>query len=208
MLVRGITTVDFSPPDEIARLIRLAQAGDAAAFGDLYDAHYEKVYRYLYYHLPVHQRDAAEDMVQEVFLKAMDALPSYTFRGVPFAAWLVRIARNHMIDHTRKAAKRDEVPIDDLPIPADDDPEALYGLKASRAELGRALDTLTPEQRDVIVLRIVEDMSIAETAQIMDKTEMAIKAMQARALKALRRALDPVEDGEGVPGQDAVSRAM
>lgn len=200
--------MNSSPPDETARLIRLAQAGDAGAFGDLYDAHYDKVYRYLFYHLPGHQRDLAEDLVQEVFIKAMDALPSYTFRGIPFAAWLVRIARNHLIDQTRRNAKREEVPIDDLPLAGSDDPEAIYQFQASRSELIRALETLTPEQRDVVVLRIVEDMSIAETAQIMDKTEMAIKAMQARALKALRRALEPESVGEAKGGQDAVSRAI
>ncbi len=185
--------MDSSSPDEIARLIQRAQAGDATAFGDLYDTHYDKVYRYLFYHLPAWQRDQAEDLVQEVFLKAMDALPSYTFRGVPFSAWLVRIARNLLIDQSRKQSKREEVPIDDLDLPDASDPEGIYTFKVDRQELARALDSLTAEQREVIVLRIIEDMSIAETAQIMDKTEMAIKAMQARALKALKRALEPAE---------------
>ncbi|HEX9044656.1 MAG TPA: sigma-70 family RNA polymerase sigma factor [Candidatus Limnocylindrales bacterium] len=194
----------------LRELVRRARAGDGDAFGDLYDRYAPRIYRFALVRLG--SPEAAEDLLQEVFLKVVEALPRYEERGTPFAAWLFRIARNGVIDHVRARAGTVAEPLDaalavrdDAPGPAD-----LAELKGDAALLVAALDTLTPEQRDVVVYRFFAGLSPAEIAGVMDRREGTIRALQFRALGALRRHLDRVEadshgrdpDGRDPDGRD------
>jgi RNA polymerase sigma-70 factor (ECF subfamily) len=173
--------------DEESRLVSRAQAGDAEAFSSLYHTYVQPVYRYLL--LRVMNSPLAEDLTAEVFVQAADALPRYSQRGLPFGAWLFRIARGRLIDYYRRTARRpvadlNEDLISDLPDPS----ETAEGVEAARA-LHEALGQLTDEQRDVIQLRFMEERSLEETAQAMNKTVSAVKALQHRALNTLNRLL-------------------
>jgi RNA polymerase sigma-70 factor (ECF subfamily) len=165
--------------------IARARAGDELAFTELYDEYAPRVYRFLL--LRVRQPADAEDLLQRVFLKVIEALPGFQERGVPFGAWLFRIARNASIDFER--ARRATGTLDALV----DEPDALPGPAAlveqavARARVHDALATLTPEQRDVVAYRFLAGLSPAEIGNLMGKREGTIRALQFRALQSLRR---------------------
>lgn len=177
---------------DVQTLVRRAQEQDGQAFSALYELYARKVYAYLYYHLNGHAQEA-EDLTADVFIKVFEKIGSYQFRGVPFTAWLFRIAHNHLIDHVRSCPRQPLVPL-----------EAIAELKetATLQELDRrltieqltsALAQLTSEQRQVVILRFIEGLSIADTAQAMGKTEDAVKKLQARGLASLKRVLEREE---------------
>lgn len=176
-------------PAEDAVLVRRAKDGDAQAFGYLYDRYFERVYRYVYYRM----RDAteAEDVTSDVFFRALRAMPRYEPRQ-PFLAWLYRIARNAVIDRVR--AKKPRVSFEDAlahPDAADQivDPDAVI-LQADRRErLRQAMQNLTGEQQEVVVLRFVEGLSSEEVGTIMGKRAGTVRGLQFRALQALRKHL-------------------
>jgi RNA polymerase sigma-70 factor, ECF subfamily len=165
-------------------LIRRAQTGDLTAIGELYDAHREGVFRYLYYQVgDVH---AAEDLTAEVFENMIRALPRYQQQGVPFAAWLYRIARNSAVDHFRKANMGKVTDLDENVVAGGSSPEAAAEQLLTSSRLAEALQKLNKNQRDVIILRFVIEMPIAEVARVLGKREDAIKGLQRRGLMALR----------------------
>jgi len=164
-------------------LVEAAQQGDVAAFGQLYDRYVDKIYRYLYLHL--RRREEAEDLAEEVFLKALKSLKSFRWQGVPFSAWLFRIARNLLIDHYRKGVA--PVALDEGAPSSSPDVESMVEDRLSIAQVKEAMRELTEAQQQVIALRFGAELSIAETAQIMSKKEGAIKALQHSAVAALRR---------------------
>jgi RNA polymerase sigma-70 factor (ECF subfamily) len=170
-------------------LIRRAQQGDQVALTQLYETHFERIYRYIA--IKIGDRTEAEDMTQQVFLHALKSLSSYREKGMPFSSWLYRIAHNQVVDFFRKRAKHATVPLDEsLPIPATDgDPKILVETKITIEEITIATKKLTPAQREVIALRFASELSITEVAGIMKKSEGAIKALQHSAIAALRRAL-------------------
>jgi RNA polymerase sigma-70 factor, ECF subfamily len=172
----------------IQSLVRQAQAGDSAAFAQLYDLYERKIHSYLRYHLNG-RSELADDLSADVFLKAMEKINSYQFNGVPFSAWLYRIAHNHLIDFVRAQPKKQGVSLDECS--GVDDPTAERALDdtLTHHQLSGALGGLTDEQRRVIVYRFMEDRSIADTARLMAKNEDAIKQLQVRALRNMRRAL-------------------
>jgi RNA polymerase sigma-70 factor (ECF subfamily) len=162
-----------------------ARAGDELAFTELYDEYAPRVYRFLL--LRVREPADAEDLLQRVFLKVIEALPSFQERGLPFGAWLFRIVRNTAIDFER--ARRPTTTLDafverpdDLPGPA-----VLVERALARSRLREALTMLTEEQRDVIVYRFLAGLGPAEIGKLMGKREGTIRALQFRALQALRR---------------------
>jgi RNA polymerase sigma-70 factor (ECF subfamily) len=173
---------------EIQELVARAQGGEGDAFAQLYDLYSKKIHSYLRYHLNG-KVDLAEDLAADVFVKAMEKIGSYQFSGVPFSAWLYRIAHNHLIDYLRALPKKQGVPLDECN--GVDDPSAERALSdtLTQQQLKGALTGLTQEQRQVIVLRFLEDRSIADTARLMSKNEDAIKQLQVRALRNMRRAL-------------------
>jgi RNA polymerase sigma-70 factor (ECF subfamily) len=176
--------------DDVRALVARAQGGDGGAFGELYERFAPEIRRYLL--RQVHgRRETAEDLAEEVFVKALQRLGGYEARGLPFAAWLYRIARNHLIDHLRSTRGRAMASLDAAPdLPAAGAERDLAGV-LDRRELAEALATLSAEQRRVVTLRFLDGLPTAETARVVGKTQDAVKKLQARGLAALRRALGP-----------------
>jgi RNA polymerase sigma-70 factor (ECF subfamily) len=169
-------------------MVARAQGGDTDAFAQLYDLYARKIHSYLRYHLNG-RADLAEDLAADVFMKAMEKLHSYQFSGVPFSAWLYRIAHNHLIDYLRALPKKQGVSLDECSGVDDPSAEQALSKTLTHQEIRGALKGLTLEQRQVIMLRFMEDRSIADTARLMAKNEDAIKQLQVRALRNMRRAL-------------------
>jgi RNA polymerase sigma-70 factor (ECF subfamily) len=167
-------------------LIRRAQQRDQVALTQLYEDNFDRIYRYCA--IKIGDRTEAEDMTQQVFLNAIKSLPSYKFKGMPFSSWLYRIAHNQIVDYLRKKSRRAMVPIDET-VAADDDPREETEIKLQMEELAEATKKLTAAQREVISLRFAAELSIAEVARAMGKSEGAIKALQHSAIAALRRVL-------------------
>jgi len=162
-------------------LIRRAKECDEAAWAEIYERHKQNIYRYIYYR--VSNASLAEDLTQEVFLRALESIDSFAFRGIGLSSWLYRIARNLVIDHYRRQPERAELPLEEgLLAAAEED-------LGRQQELREALDCLTDEQREVVILRFVNGLSTAEVAQVLDKSEGAVKSLQHRALAALGRIL-------------------
>lgn len=165
-----------------------AQEGNSSAFGKLYDHYQPMIYRFVL--IKVSRREEAEDITHQVFLRAWQNIRSYRHRGHPFGSWLYRIARNQIIDHYR--SRRDDLPLETL------DADSLT-LQTSQPDVSLRMDMekvmaavllLKPDYQDTIILRFVEDLSIKETADIMHKTEGAIKLIQHRAIEELKKKLD------------------
>lgn len=173
------------------RLIVAAQKGDEQAFGELYDAFVDKVYRYLAFR--VDNPDTARDLTAEVFLRVVEGLPGYEDRGRTFLAWLYRIAHARLIDYYRQnthAAKH--VSLEDAEFRIGNDTDDMdMGLMASyrQEQVREALRTLTNDQQQVIWLRFMEGHNLEETAMLLGKTVGAIKLLQYRAVQSLSRAL-------------------
>ncbi len=179
--------------EELQLLVRKACQGDGEAFGKLYDIHLDTVYRYVFY--KVSEAAEAEDLTAQIFLKAWEAMPRYQWREIPFSHWLMRLARNAVIDHYRTAKPRGE--LDEGLISGEPDPQGEY-LRGERANgLEAAVRRLPEDQRMVIVLRFIEELDYAEVAEIMGKSQGALRVIQHRALAALRRILEQ-EGKEGV----------
>lgn len=172
-------------PDE--DLVRAAQAGDASSFGQLYERYFDKVYSYLSF--KVGSPTEAEDLAEQVFLKALESLRGYKWTGVPFQAWLFRIAHNLLVDYLRRKGKRPSEPLDEsLPDASPTaDPEQLLSEKLTRQGLIQAVERLTELQKQVIGLKFAGGLSNAEVARMMGKTEGAVKALQHAALQSLQR---------------------
>jgi RNA polymerase sigma-70 factor, ECF subfamily len=171
----------------LERVVERAKNGDAEAFGELFDRFHVPVYRYIASR--VARPSDAEDLTQTVFVKALEALPRYEPRGVPFGGWLFRLARNTVIDFAR--TRRDHVGFEALlERPADDGaPDALAALRQDIAEVRTALARLTEEQRETISLRFFAGLSAREAAIAMGKQEGTIRGLQFRAIATLRRHL-------------------
>lgn len=172
------------------QLIQRARQGDLTALSELYNLHVDRIYKYVWYRTGDDQ--TAEDITAEVFLRAIEGLASYTDQGAPFIAWLYRIAHARIIDLWRGAKRRQTAPLDD-PLLQDvlvETDEAIEIDFLQHRSLGAALRQLTDDQQNVIILKFVEGLSNAEIAQVLEKTEGAVKALQRRALATLARLLD------------------
>lgn len=175
-----------SPPLVVDAVDR-ARAGDPEAFAVLYDTYVDVVYRYVLYR--VGTVALAEDLTSETFLRALRRVGTFTWQGRDFGAWLVTIARNLIADHFKSGRFRLEVTIGDL-VDADraeDGPEDAVLSSLTNTALLEAVKRLSPEQQECIVLRFLQGMSVAETAQIMGKNDGAVKTLQYRAVRALAR---------------------
>jgi len=168
---------------------RVVAVRDARAFGELYDRFVERVYRYLYFRTASHPE--AEDLTEQVFLKAWEAIGRYRWQGRPFLAWLYRLAHNAHIDHVRSQRPTTSLNNEQRPLE--------LASQSASVELGRALDAeviagalaqLTIEQQQVIVMKFIEGLDNEQIAHTMDKREGAIRALQMRALMSLRRVLE------------------
>jgi RNA polymerase sigma-70 factor (ECF subfamily) len=167
-----------------ADLLTRVRAREPAALAELYDRYAPGVYAYLYRRLG--DRPLAEDLTADVFLAALSALEQGRFADVALQAWLYRLAHNRLIDHYRRAQRHPHQPLDEA-APAADDVPALAQQRTQAAWVRRALQSLTPEQQAIIALRFGEGLSAPAIAAALGKTEQAIRALQHRALAALRR---------------------
>jgi RNA polymerase sigma-70 factor (ECF subfamily) len=169
-------------------LVHKARQGDKEAFTELYESHFDKIYRYMV--MKIGNKAEAEDMTQQVFIRAYESIGSYQWQGIPFSAWLFRIAHNQIVDFIRKASKKPTVPLDEsLPIVGDSNPQMEVEVKLNMEQVTMAARQLTKAQREVISLRFAGGLSISEVASAMHKSEGAIKALQHSAILALRKAL-------------------
>jgi len=170
--------------ERVDELIRLAANLDREAFGELYRLYAPRIHRFVAYQ--VNDRVLAEDLTNQVFMRAMKAIGRYQHHSVPqFNAWLFRIARNVVVDHWR--AKRDTVSLDEaLATERGETLDAHFESLSRREELQVAMQKLTEDQREVLVLRFGMGMSHREIAERMGRNEEAIRALQFRAIRSLR----------------------
>jgi RNA polymerase sigma-70 factor (ECF subfamily) len=171
----------------VERLVAEAQRGDAWAFGALFDHYHESVYRYIVSR--VHRPSDAEDLTQLVFVKALEALPRYEARGIPFGGWLFRLARNAVIDFVRTRHEHTELDVIRERMTGDAGPDELATTREQLDAVAEALETLTDEQREAIALRFFAGLSAREAAEAMGKQEGTVRGLQFRAIAALRRQL-------------------
>jgi len=171
-----------------------AQQGDKEAFAQLYEANFDKIYRYVI--LRVGNKAEAEDMTQQVFVRAFESIQSFRWKGIPFSAWLFRIAHNLVVDQIRKKKKRPTVSFDESLAVSDSNPRLEVEKRLDIEQLISATRRLTEAQREVISLRFAGGLSVAEVAGVMGKTGGAVKALQHSAIVALRKVLLVGEDSE------------
>jgi len=171
------------------QLIKRAIKGEASAFGLLYDKYQPQIYRFIY--LKVSHREEAEDLTHQVFLKSWQSIEKFNFQGFPFSSWLYSVARHQVIDYYRtKKTKITFEEVIELETNNDPLPEVIDN-ELNIEKVKSAIACLREEQQDVIILRFIEDLSLQEVASILEKTQGAIKLLQHRAIKNLRKTLNP-----------------
>jgi RNA polymerase sigma-70 factor (ECF subfamily) len=168
-------------------LIRRAQNKDPTAIGVIYERLQGYIFRYLYY--KVGDFHAAEDLTAEVFIRVIKALPRYRQNAVPLRAWVMKIARNLAIDHFRRTGHREPLPLKEELLAGDEHPEKFVERQLTSDALARALEKLTEDQREVIALRFLAEMTILEVSEVLGKNQSAVKALQRRGLRSLNRIL-------------------
>jgi len=170
------------------QLLARARAGDNAAVMEIYESYFDAVYQYI--RLRVDDRMAAEDIASEVFVKLIEALrgrnaPRHSLRG-----WLFVAARNAVIDHYGASKRAPNVELQEwIAAPQDDQPEISFTRTLDSDRVRRAVQTLTPEHQEVLLLRFAQALNLQDTADIMGKSVSAIKSLQFRAVESLRRVL-------------------
>jgi RNA polymerase sigma-70 factor, ECF subfamily len=174
------------------QVIKQVKSGDTDAFGMLYDQYAEVIFRYVYSHLE--NRLDAEDLTEEIFLRAWRALPKYDERGLPFSAFLFRIARNSLIDYYRQ--RKVVQSIDDIEVQSHEaGPEEVVDMQIENNDLRKKIAELREDYRNVIIFRFLSGLSPEETAQVMQRSVGAVRVLQHRALSALK---DLMERGSRV----------
>ena len=176
----------IDPQIEVRALVVRSQKGDANAFGQLYDRFLPEIVRYLTYR--VGDPDTAEDLAQQVFLKAWQAIPRYEERGVPFKAWLYRMAHNLMVDHHR--SRRPTTDLEGIDLPEEPEAEQRVLVQEVHTHLRAAMERLSEDHRQVLVLRFLLEKSAREVGEIMNRKEVTVRGLQMRALQALRREIE------------------
>jgi len=150
----------------------------------LYEEYYDKIARYVYVHIG--NKEEAEDIAGEVFLKALKSLKSYREQGVPMQGWLFRIAHNLTIDYLRKMDKRRTVPIDSVVLRANGNPVDIAEINIDFERVTEAVKQLTTEQREVINLRFFGGLTSKEVGGVLGKSDGAVREMQRAAIEKLR----------------------
>lgn len=164
-------------------IIAKAQAGDKEAMSHLYQTYSEPIFQYISYR--VDSRMLAEDLTAEVFLRMVRSLKQYEDRGLPFGAWLFRIAANLIHEHYRQNKQLPVTLLTEDERSDDTDPFDRLARQEERERLTRALRALPAEYQDILILRFMQNLSHTQVAAILDKSETAVRALQHRALKAL-----------------------
>jgi RNA polymerase sigma-70 factor (ECF subfamily) len=172
-----------------ADLVVRAKAADQQALTTIYERYSPAIYRYIYYR--VGDAEVAEDIRADVFLRMLEGMGRYEDRGWPLSAWLYRIAHDRTIDTLRRRRTRPQLPLETW-SGTTDGPESAVDVQLDREELYRTIDQLTEDQRDVIRMRFLQEMSVQEVATAMGRTEGAVKALQHRGIQALARQLQRI----------------
>jgi RNA polymerase sigma-70 factor (ECF subfamily) len=176
------------PSEQADILVAAARDGDGDAFAQLYRATVPIVYRNMYGRTG--DRAQAEDLVSDAYMRALRSIARFEGGSGDFVAWLLRIARNLFLDHIKSGRVRWEIAVEEMPTsaaPSDPEAEAIAAVQGT--ELRHALARLTADQQEVVYLRFLQGLPIADVAKIMGRAEGAIKALQFRALKTLERIL-------------------
>lgn len=197
---QGLARPEQDPADEAARavedansswaLVEACQGGDAAAFGELYERYHDIVFRYVLFRMG--DRAFAEDVTQETFVRALRRISSVSYQGRDIGAWFVTIARNLIFDYVKSSRYRLEQTtseIADHSPPSTGGPEQQVLDMATNDELLASIAKLNADQRECIQYRFLRGLSVAETAELMDRNEGAVKALQHRAVRRLAQLL-------------------
>jgi RNA polymerase sigma-70 factor, ECF subfamily len=181
------SATDEAEGSRLIALVELARQGDTEAFGLLYDHYHPQVYRFLYYR--VGSQALAEDLTSDTFFRALRSMSSFRWQGKDFGAWLMTIARNLTTDHYKSGKNRLEVTTEDMSPhdSATEGPEAAVMASLTNEVLMEALRKLPVEQQECLVMRFLQGLSIAETAQTMGRSDGAIKQLQLRAVRNLAK---------------------
>ncbi|GAB3264588.1 sigma-70 family RNA polymerase sigma factor [Alteromonas gracilis] len=176
---------DAAERTRLIALVELARDGDAEAFGQLFDHYHSQVFRFLYYRLG--SVPLAEDLCSETFFRALRSMTSFTWQGKDFGAWLMTIARNLTHDHYKSGRTRLEQTTEDLTTldRTTEGPEDEVLAHLTNEALVVAMRELPADQRDCLVMRFLQGLSIAETAEVLDRTAGAVKQLQLRAVRNL-----------------------
>lgn len=172
-------------------IIKRAIKGEASAFGLLYDKYQPQIYRFVY--LKVSHREAAEDLTHQVFLNAWQKIENYKFRGFPFSSWLYSIARNQIIDYYRvqKTNISSEEAIElEVELTVENPIAKNIDNNLDKEKVRRAIKKLKAEHQNVVILRFIEELSVRETAAAIGKTPLAVKLIQHRAVKNLKKIIN------------------
>ena len=180
---------DEAEGTRLIALVELARKGDAEAFGQLYDHYHASVYRFLYYR--VGSVPLAEDLTAETFFRALRSMSSFRWQGKDFGAWLMTIARNLTTDHFKAGRTRLESTTEDMTRldTTTDGPEDAVLASLTNEALLAALSELPTEQRECLVMRFLQCLSIAETAEVLERSAGAVKQLQLRGVRNLARIL-------------------
>lgn len=172
--------------DAEAELVARAQESDRAAWDEIFQRHYQRVYIFVF--ARIGDSMAAEDVTADVFIEAWKGIRRYSYRGVPLLSWLYRIAHNLVADFIRRNKRGKTQRLDDNAANAQHSKDEAENV-ALWQSVSAAFRRLTLEQQQVLISRFIEGLSLAETAEAMGKNENAIKALEFRALKSVRRIL-------------------
>jgi RNA polymerase sigma-70 factor (ECF subfamily) len=177
-----LADLEFNEDETLAR----ASQGDRDAFGLLYEKYIDRIFNYVYYRTGnLHD---AEDLTARVFQRAMNHIENYRDRGVPFSAWLYRIAHNLVANWHRDRSRKQEIPLDEIPSQPTrgDHPERSLVRVQEQDALLTLIRQLPPERQTLLILKFVENLSNAEIGQVMNRSEGAVKSLYHRTLLALR----------------------
>ncbi len=185
-ILKFSTNESLDPLTSELKLISHSQQGDQEAFAHLYDAYLERIYRYVYFR--VADDELAEDITSQVFLKVWEKLDTYQAGQSPFIAWLYRIAHNTVIDYYR--TKKVSIPLDaanPVELSQDDEIDEKLDMQTISQQLREAMQELTDEQQQVLILKFVNGLSTSEIAQQLGKQRGAVRALQMRGLQGLAK---------------------
>ena len=182
---------DTTISSELDKLVDRAIAGDGDAFGRLYDMHVDRVYRHIYYR--VSNNADAEDLTQQVFIRAWRAIGRYKRTASPFLAWLIKISHNLVIDFYRSKKSEVYVNFDSITAEPEVDPAQLAEARYDRQEIRRAISKLRDDQQQVVLMRFIEDFSYKEIATVLGKSEGAVRVILHRGLTKLKTILEKAE---------------
>ena len=175
----------------IERIIRQAQQGKSEAISTLYEMHADAIYRYIFYRVPT--TEDAEDLTAEVFLRRVEGLPQYNYKGIPFEAWLYRISAARIADFYRRTKRRPQTELSDMLRDQEALPEEQIQQNEEIETLRQALQQFSDEEQTILILRFLERKSHKEVGSILGKTANAVKAAQHRALIQLAAILGSEE---------------